>query len=107
MSALLTKYSAIKNVRGVRQLLNYSAANPQLCLTDADYLANAAFERGYALLAPLRLSFDLHCLPHQAAQAVTVLQRHPSTPVIIDHCGNVPLFLCSFNEWFPSLPCRP
>ena len=90
----------MRSVRGVRQLLNYSATHASLCLTDRNHLADPAFERGYALLAHHALSFDLHCLPHQAPEAVALLQRHGGTPVVVDHCGLDPHRTSeSFRAW--------
>jgi predicted TIM-barrel fold metal-dependent hydrolase len=46
-----------------------------------------AFERGFALLARHRLSFDLQCAPVQLLAAAALCARHPEVPVCIDHLG--------------------
>ena len=49
--------------------------------TGVDFLRDAthaaAFERGFAHLAPLHLTFDLQCAPSQLQAAAALISRHP------------------------------
>ena len=52
-----------------------------------------AFEKGYAMLAENKLSFDLQCAPAQLEKAAELASRHPDIPVVIDHLGKPRLVL--------------
>ncbi len=53
-----------------------------------DYLKNANFERGLALLETHNLSFDLQCAPIQLVESAALLfSRYPNMKVCIDHLG--------------------
>ena len=99
--------AAPKLLRGVRFILDYdgpfdgqnathiASTAPGYLLTEGaapvDYLRDAEaaplFERGFALLAQHKLSFDLQCCPAQLPAAAALCARHPSVPVVIDHLG--------------------
>ena len=74
-------------VRGIRQILNHEPSwprNEQL----GDLLSNARWREGYAKLENHSLSFDLQLNPHQFKDAVSLVEKHPETPVIIGHLGS-------------------
>ena len=99
--------AAPKLLRGIRFILDYdgpfdgknathiATTAPGYLVSDAsapvDYLRDAAaaplFERGFALLAEHKLSFDLQCCPAQLPAAAALCARHPSVPVVVDHLG--------------------
>ena len=83
---LLEAQAARPNVRGVRQIVSWHA-DPAKTYGDRDLLRDAAWRRGYALLARHGLSFDLQLYPSQMSAAAELAAAHPDIPVIINHAG--------------------
>jgi len=81
VGSLLEEHAGYANVRGVRQILN-----PDQC-ERADYLTDAAWQAGYALLERFGMSFDLQCDPSQMFSAAVFVERYPGIPVVINHTG--------------------
>lgn len=102
---LLADYGAFKNVRGVRHLLNWHDTEHRLRIADrGDYLRDRSWREGYALLAKHRLSYDMHCLPNQAADAAEVIRTHPEVSVVVDHTGLDPFRTAeSLARWEQSI----
>ncbi|MEM9964618.1 MAG: amidohydrolase family protein [Asticcacaulis sp.] len=84
--ALLAQHVAHKNVRGIRQILNWHP-DANLTYTPRDLLKDDAFHAGYALLGKHNLSFDLQLYPNQMTDAAALAAKHPDIPVIINHLG--------------------
>jgi predicted TIM-barrel fold metal-dependent hydrolase len=85
---LLLKYSLIRSVRGVRQILNWDDTNPKLCIaTRGDLLRHDVWQRNLGLLQKYNFSFELHLFPHQCADALPVVQRYTGITFILNHAG--------------------
>jgi predicted TIM-barrel fold metal-dependent hydrolase len=85
--AVLEAHREHANVRGIRQLLNWDA-DPARRQTDrGDWMTDPAWRRGFALLGPLGLSFDLHIHPWQMAGAAALAGAFPDTALVVDHTG--------------------
>lgn len=84
--AVLEAHAAFRNVRGIRQILNVHA-DPLYDYVGRHYLREPAWQRNFALLEPLRLSFDLQIYPSQVDDAVALARRHPTTQLILNHTG--------------------
>ena len=85
-AALLAQHAAHRNVRGIRQILNWHA-DPAKTYTPRDLLADDSWQRGFALLARQGLSFDLQIYPSQMPAAARLAARHPGTALILNHTG--------------------
>jgi predicted TIM-barrel fold metal-dependent hydrolase len=85
-AALLTEHAAHRNVRGIRQILNWHP-EPAKTYTPRDLLAEESWHRGFALLARHGFSFDLQIYPAQMPAAARLAARHPDTPLILNHAG--------------------
>ena len=85
-AALLAEHAAHRNVRGIRQILNWHA-DPAKTYTPRDLLADESWQRGFALLRRHGLSFDLQIYPSQMPAAARLAARHPDTPLILNHTG--------------------
>jgi predicted TIM-barrel fold metal-dependent hydrolase len=83
---LLERQAAFRNIRGIRQIVNWHA-EARRTYSAADATLNPAWEHGFALLARHGLSFDLQCYPGQMARIAQIAGRHPDVPVIINHIG--------------------
>jgi predicted TIM-barrel fold metal-dependent hydrolase len=83
---LLAAHAARPHVRGIRQIVNWHA-DPNRTYTPRDITGDAAWARGFALLAKYGLSFDLQAYPTQFAGLARLIARHPDVPVIINHAG--------------------
>lgn len=86
VEALLAAHAAHPNVRGIRHIVNWHR-DPQRSYTPRDVTLDPAWERGYAALARLNLSFDLQAYPGQFAHLAALIARHSDTQVIVNHAG--------------------
>ena len=86
LEALLAAQAARGNVRGVRHIVNWHA-DPRRTYTPRDLTRDEAWQRGFGLLGKYGLSFDLQAYPGQFASLAGVVERHPETPVIVNHAG--------------------
>lgn len=86
VAALLERHTAHRNVRGIRQILNWHP-DPAKTYTPRDLLADDAWHAGFARLARHGLSFDLQIYPAQMAAAARLAAHHPNTPLILNHGG--------------------
>ncbi len=85
-AALLAAHAAHRNVRGIRQILNWHP-DPARTYTPRDLLAEESWHRGFALLARHGFSFDLQIYPAQMPAAARLAARHPDTALILNHTG--------------------
>lgn len=88
-------------VRGIRHLVNWHP-DPVRQAYPHDLTADPAWQRGYALLGPLGLSFDFHGHPPQLAHLAQVARRHPDTPLILNHLA-LPSPVDGLDEWRAGL----
>ncbi len=86
VEALLAEHASHRNVRGIRQILNWHP-DPRKTYTSRDLLAHADWEMGFALLRKYNLSFDLQIYPGQMPAAARLASRHPDTTLILNHTG--------------------
>ncbi|MEO7168934.1 MAG: amidohydrolase family protein [Sphingomonas sp.] len=86
VGALLADHSRRRNVRGIRHIVNWHK-DPKRTYTARDVTGDEAWARGFGLLARYGLSFDLQAYPGQVAGLARLIERHPETPVIINHTG--------------------
>lgn len=86
LDALLEAHAARPNVRGIRQIVCWHA-DPVKTYNDRDLLLDPAWEAGFSRLARHGLSFDLQLYPSQMKTAAEIGERHPDTPLIINHAG--------------------
>ena len=85
-ATLLAQHAAHRNVRGIRQILNWHP-DPAKSYTPRDLLADDAWQRGFAHLARHGFSFDLQIYPAQMPAAARLAARHPDTRIILNHTG--------------------
>ena len=86
VEALLAAHAARGNVRGVRHIVNWHA-DPRRTYTPRDVTRDEAWQRGFGLLGKYGLSFDLQAYPGQFPALAGLIERHPGTPVIVNHAG--------------------
>ena len=86
VAARLAQHAVHRNVRGIRQILNWHADRAKT-YTARDLLADESWQRGFALLARHGFSFDLQIYPSQMPAAARLAARHPDTPLILNHTG--------------------
>jgi predicted TIM-barrel fold metal-dependent hydrolase len=83
----LRKHRAYRNVRGIRMPLNYDQAVWRRMADRSDYMRDAQWRRGFALLSRYDLSFDVQIYDHQAPDAAILARAFPETTFIIEHLG--------------------
>ena len=86
LDAVLAFHAGHSHVRGIRHIVNYHH-EPARTYSDRDLTHDERWLAGYALLAKHGLSFDLQAYPAQFLHLAAVAERHPDTPVVIDHMG--------------------
>ncbi|MFZ5746754.1 MAG: amidohydrolase family protein [Pseudomonadota bacterium] len=86
VDTLLAAQAAHPHVRGIRHIVNWHA-DPDRTYTPRDVTRDAAWRRGFAMLADHDLSFDLQAYPGQFAGLADLIGRHPEIPVIVNHAG--------------------
>jgi predicted TIM-barrel fold metal-dependent hydrolase len=86
VEALLAEHASQRNVRGIRQILNWHP-DPKKTYTPRDWLGDADWHKGFALLRKYNLSFDLQIYPGQMQAAAQLASRHPDTTLILNHTG--------------------
>ena len=86
VDALLAAHAAHPNVRGIRHIVNWHP-DPRRTYTPRDVTQDEAWGRGFARLAVHGLSFDLQAYPGQFPGLARLIERHPETPVMINHMG--------------------
>lgn len=85
-AALLAEHAAHRNVRGIRQIINWHP-DPAKTYTPRDLLADESWHAGFAQLARYGLSFDLQIYPAQMPAVARLAARHPDIPLILNHAG--------------------
>ncbi len=85
-AALLAQHAAHPRVRGIRQIVNWHA-DLRRTYTPRDVTRDEAWRAGFAALGKNGLSFDLQCYPGQMPELVSLFERHPEVPVIVNHLG--------------------
>ncbi|MGH7919107.1 MAG: amidohydrolase family protein [Candidatus Dormibacteraceae bacterium] len=87
LESTLEEHAQARNLRGIRQILNWDR-DPKVSQCErSDYLTDPAWNAGYAQLRHFGLSFDLQVFPNQMLDAVQVAGAHPDTPMIVNHAG--------------------
>ncbi len=83
----LAAHSKFRNVRGIRQSLNWHP-DPALSFhSRSDLLTDAAWRRGYACLRKYGFGFDLQIYPWQMLDAAALAAENPETLVMLNHTG--------------------
>lgn len=110
VEAMLAAQAARRNVRGVRQIVNWHK-DPAKTYGSTDKLLNAQWRKGFALLAKYGLSFDLQLYASQMAMATELADAHPDIPLIVNHAGmptdRDEAGLTAWREGMASLAERP
>lgn len=86
VDTLLAAHARHPHVRGIRHIVNWHT-DPRRTYSPRDVTQDAAWGRGYARLAAHGLSFDLQAYPGQFAGLARLIERHPETPVMVNHMG--------------------
>jgi predicted TIM-barrel fold metal-dependent hydrolase len=87
VEAVIEGHCAFPNIRGIRHLVmahddarfNFAERPGLLTLPE--------WRKGFALLEPRELSFDLQVFPHQLADAADLAASFPGTQIVLDHAG--------------------
>jgi predicted TIM-barrel fold metal-dependent hydrolase len=88
VEAVLERHCRYPNLRGIRFMVNYIEGEPLYCMTSrGDWLGDAQWRRGYALLEKYRLSFDLQVYCHQMAEAADLAGAFPGVRIMLNHAG--------------------
>jgi predicted TIM-barrel fold metal-dependent hydrolase len=86
VESLLAAHCAHKNVRGIRQILNWHP-NSYYTYTPRNYMDDPQWEKGFAVLSKYNLSFDLQIYPLQMQQASRFARKYDQIPLMLNHTG--------------------
>ncbi len=84
---VLAAHGRTSFVRGIRHKPKAAAAPTAVMEGAAGSMGDPAWRRGYALLAPNGLSFDLQTPWWHLAEAADLVQAFPETQLILNHTG--------------------
>jgi predicted TIM-barrel fold metal-dependent hydrolase len=88
VDSVLDAHLQSPNVRGIRHILNWHPTDPSRSfIDDPDYMYNAKWRRGFALLELRKLSFDLQIYYTQMEDALALANAFPNTAIILNHTG--------------------
>lgn len=90
LSKNLEKQKTYPNVRGIRQILNYSDTDPELNVYEGvskNFLNDIKWKNGFSLLKNFDLSFDLQVWPSQLLSSDKLAKDFPDTLIILNHTG--------------------
>lgn len=85
--AVLEAYGRTEFVRGIRHKPKAAAGPDQVERGAPGSMGDAAFRRGFAMLAPNGLSFDLQTPWWHLSEAADLAAEFPDTQIIINHTG--------------------
>jgi predicted TIM-barrel fold metal-dependent hydrolase len=87
VDGLLEAHASCRNLRGIRQILNWHRDPALRVAQRADLMDDPAWRRGFALLRRYDLSFDLQIYPEQIDQACRLARYFPDTLILLNHFG--------------------
>tara|TARA_B100000941_G_scaffold277897_1_gene241799 strand:- start:4569 stop:5450 length:882 start_codon:yes stop_codon:yes gene_type:complete len=79
-----------KNLRGIRQILNYSETDSRLNIydgVDKNFLTDEKWLSGFSILSKYNLSFDLQVWPSQLLKSYELAKDFPESLIILNHTG--------------------
>ena len=97
-----------KNLRGIRQILNYSETDSRLNIydgVDKNFLTDEKWLSGFSILSKYNLSFDLQVWPSQLLKSYELAKDFPESLIILNHTG-CPLLnnkKNDENEWYEGM----
>lgn len=90
----LERFAPFSRLRGFRHIVQGEA--------DVNFMLRPDFQRGIALLAQYRFTYDLLVFPHQMGTALELVRRFPRQTFILDHLGK-PYIKDGFREGWATL----
>ena len=84
---VLEGHAQYKNVRGIRQAVNWHPDPAKTYVDRPDLIRTDAWRAGFKLLRRFDLSFDLQLYPAQMADAAALAHTYPDTLIILNHAG--------------------
>ncbi len=81
---ILSKLSKMKNVRGIRQILNFKPSWPR---NKSNLLEDSKWIDGFRLLEKYNLSFDMQLNPSQYHLVTSLVGKYSKIRIIINHLG--------------------
>ncbi len=84
---ILEQHCQYKNIRGIRQMMNYLADTPALCWASQDYMQNPTWVKNIGLLKKYGLSFDPMCFSNHFAGLAQIAHNNPDILIILEHTG--------------------
>jgi predicted TIM-barrel fold metal-dependent hydrolase len=96
----LLRHCESGNVRGVRMPLNYDVELWRRMADRDDYMRDAQWRKGFALLSGHRLVFDMQIYDHQAPDAAALARSFPDTTIVVEHLAwPLDLSESGFTRW--------
>ena len=93
--------------RGIRQLAAHDEHFSASVMSPApkDLLVDQAFQRGFARLGAMRLTFEAWVYHHQLHQVAALAAAHPQVPIVLNHFGG-PLGIGVYRDQQPEVFAR-
>ena len=87
VEAVLEAHASHRNLRGIRQILNWSDTPAIRLAAHRDLMRDGAWRRGFALLRRYAISFDLQVFPQQFDDVIGLCRAFPDIAIILNHAG--------------------
>lgn len=84
---ILDHHNEYPNFKGIRQSLNFHPDTAKTYMNRPGVSREAAWRRGFSLLAQKNLSFDLQIYFPQMKEAYELAQDFPDTQIVLNHTG--------------------
>jgi predicted TIM-barrel fold metal-dependent hydrolase len=87
VEAVLDGHLQSTNMRGIRHILNWHKTDSSKSFVDRNYMTEPGWRRGFALLEPKGLSFDMQIYHNQMSDALDLARSFPGTTIVLNHTG--------------------
>ena len=88
IDSILEKHFESSNLRGIRQILNFSFDNPKYNMAErGDFMLDKDWRKGLSKLEAYNLSFDLQICPWQMNEACNMISAFPNLLFILNLTG--------------------
>lgn len=87
VGAVLEQHAQFANVRGIREILNWSDDPILNVALRSDLMSDAGWRRGFGLLRTYEFSFDLQIYWWQMDAALDLARAFPDTAIVLNHFG--------------------
>jgi predicted TIM-barrel fold metal-dependent hydrolase len=100
----LRSHARFSAFRGVRGQMGWDATDSEFQAARTSHqMSDSAWLKGFSLLEPLGLSFDLHVYPSQLGEAAQLAATYPNTTIVLNHSASPDAVASDRKVWSEGL----